>query len=282
MRQEKKFQELNLSDNFLFSAVMEESEICKEVLELLLKIPIEKVTITSEKTIVTNPEYRGVRMDVYAVDEDHSVYNIEMQTTNKGNIPKRSRYYQAQIDAFHLRPGANFNSLPRSIIIFICTFDPFEQGRCTYTFENQCLESEIVLGDGTRKIFLNTKGDDNETDMEVKQFLKYVEHSTSEFIQHTDSAFIQRLHNQVMMIKQDRKLEEHYMLFGEMLDDEREQGRQEGLREGIKEGRQVEREVISKLIREMCMDNKLKDIDKLFEDEETLNKMLKKYQINQL
>lgn len=37
-------------------------------------------------------------MDIYVEDEEHTVYNLEMQSENTGNIPKRSRYYQSVID----------------------------------------------------------------------------------------------------------------------------------------------------------------------------------------
>ena len=40
---EKTIQELNLSDDFLFAKVMADSEICRRVLEKILKVPIRKV-----------------------------------------------------------------------------------------------------------------------------------------------------------------------------------------------------------------------------------------------
>ena len=62
------------------------------------------------------------------------------------------------MDAAALKPGEDFKRLSPSYVIFICAFDPFGEGYYRYTFENRCLETGKPLGDGTRKIFLNTRG----------------------------------------------------------------------------------------------------------------------------
>nr|WP_236945698.1 Rpn family recombination-promoting nuclease/putative transposase [Enterocloster clostridioformis] len=121
-------------------------------------MPIKKVRIRTEAALLVNPDYRGVRLDVYADDDEESVYDVEMQTTHKRNLPKRSRLYQGQMDMAFLEPGADFNKLPKSFVIFICTYDPFGYGRYRYTYNTRCREIGKELGDETYKIFLNTKG----------------------------------------------------------------------------------------------------------------------------
>lgn len=268
MKQRKTFQELNLSDNFLFAAVMQDAETCKDVLELLLKIEIEKVTVTTEKMMVYNPEHRGIRMDVFAADENHTVYNVEMQTANEGNLPKRSRFYQSQIDVAQLKPGEDFNKLNKSFVIFICTFDPFGYGRYSYTVEERCLEENFSLGDETKKIFLNTKGHSPKTTgKELIHFLKYIEDSTNQSIKETDSAFLRRIHKRLVEIKHDREMEERYMVLEEMLAKEKAEGEKLG------------EELVLKLIRAMSMDAKGAEIARLSEDQEFFAAMLEKYQI---
>ena len=49
---EKSLKDLNLEDDFLFAKVMSDKEICKEFLEKLLEIEIEKINIPeNQKTI---------------------------------------------------------------------------------------------------------------------------------------------------------------------------------------------------------------------------------------
>ena len=94
----KTLQELTLKDNFMFGAVMSEEANCKRFLELVLGFPIARVETSREHSILYRPEYKGVRLDVYAKDENNTHYNVEIQTTPKDSLGKRSRYYHSQID----------------------------------------------------------------------------------------------------------------------------------------------------------------------------------------
>ena len=79
MDSKKKFQELTIRDNFMFAAVMMQDDNCKHFLEMLLCIEIREVKLSYEKCIIYNPEYKGVRLDVYATDENNTRYDIEMR-----------------------------------------------------------------------------------------------------------------------------------------------------------------------------------------------------------
>ena len=75
----KTLSELTIKDNFVFGAVMCEEDNCRKFLEMVLDFPIERVEVNKEKSIVYHPEYKGVRLDVYAKDEKNTHYNVEMQ-----------------------------------------------------------------------------------------------------------------------------------------------------------------------------------------------------------
>ena len=98
MRRKKRLQELTIKDNFMFGAVMADEEMCREFLEMVLGFPIKKVRVSKEHSLIYNPEYRGVRLDVYAKDDSHTRYNVEMQVSKDDSLPRRSRYYHSQID----------------------------------------------------------------------------------------------------------------------------------------------------------------------------------------
>lgn len=94
-----------------------------------------------------------MRLDVY-LEEGDRVFDLEMQTTNKRNLPKRSRYYQGMIDLNTIEKGESYKKLKESYVVFICTFDPFYQGKAQYTFENLCLENKgLRLGTEREKFF---------------------------------------------------------------------------------------------------------------------------------
>ena len=150
----KSFQELDLSNAFLFAAALEDSETCRLVLEIILGVKLPAVKVHAEHSILVSSEVRSVRLDIYANDELEVNYNVEAQNQNEGNLPKRSRYHQAEMDVSLLKPGQDFNDLKPSYVIFICTFDPFGRKLYRYTFEERCLEQDFPLGDETKKIFL--------------------------------------------------------------------------------------------------------------------------------
>ena len=154
----KKFQDLNLSNAFLFAAAMEDEETCRFVLETVLGIPVGKVNVHTEHSLLYNADFRSIRLDVYAGSETYVEYNCEMENRNDKNLAKRSRFHQAEMDVTLLQPGEDFSQLRPVYVIFICTFDPFGRGLFRYTFENRCHETGLPLEDGAVRVFLNTKG----------------------------------------------------------------------------------------------------------------------------
>lgn len=227
----RKFQELNLSNAYLFAATMEDEGTCKITLEMLLERKIEKVVVHVEHSMLYSQDYRSIRLDVYASDETGSAYNMEMQGENEGNLPKRSRYHQAEMDVLSLKPGEDFNALGPNYVIFICCFDPFGKGLYRYTFTNKCTETGDELGDGTTKIFLSTKGRNPQEVPEVLvRFLRYLENSTDECAGNLNDA-VSKIHSRVVTIKQDRSWESRYMKFEELMQKEYRNGIQQGIRQ---------------------------------------------------
>ena len=156
----KTLQELTLKDNFMFGAVMSEEANCKRLLELILGFPIARIEVSKERSITYHPEYKGVRLDVYAADENNTRYNVEMQAAAETSLGKRSRYYHSQIDMELLQSGSSYSDLPDSYVIFICDFDPFGERKYRYSFIPSCQECPSArLKDGSCTIFLNTRGE---------------------------------------------------------------------------------------------------------------------------
>ena len=239
MKRKKQLKELTLKDNFMFGAVMMEEENCKRFLELALGFPIERVEVSKEKSIVYHPEYKGVRLDVYAKNEHNTRYNVEMQVAKKAELGKRVRYYHGQIDMELLLSGSDYTELPEVYVIFICDFDPFGKKKYRYTFTKQCEEEPgAQLQDGCKSIFLSTRGEnDREVPGELVSFLNFVKADLSESETDFEDDFVEKLQNTIRRIKSNREMEERFMIFEEMLRDERAEGKAEGKAEGIAEGK---------------------------------------------
>ena len=269
---QKEFQKLDLKDAFLFAAALEDPETCQLVLEMIMGRPIGPVKVAAERSMLFSKDFRYVRFDIYASDEIRVSYDMEMQNSHKEELPKRARFHQAEIDATFLKPGQNFNELPASYIIFICTYDPFHSGLYRYTYEERCEETGECLGDGTCKIYFNTKGT-NAADVpqELIHFLNYVENSTEACVEESGDEKIQKLHHKVELLKKSRRLEEFYMTMEELLADREAEGREEG--------REEERQLMLKLVSMMVQDGLAGEIPKLSEDAEFCKFMLQKYHL---
>ena len=97
--EEELWENLKISNDFMFAKVMRNPELCKGMLERLLDISIDRVEYPEEQKVIDiAKDSKSVRLDVYLKDEKGTVYNIEIQTTNSRNIPKRTRFYQGMID----------------------------------------------------------------------------------------------------------------------------------------------------------------------------------------
>lgn len=225
----RKFKDLTIRDAFMFAAVMSDPEICRRVIELALGIPISEVHIQTEKTMAYHSEYHGVRLDVYAADADRTRFNVEMQVTLQKFLPKRSRYYHDQIDMDALLAGDSYENLPDTYVIFICDFDPFGDGLYRYSTRTFCEETSKPVNDGIETVYLNAHGKNRDSiPDELLQFLDYVKDTgRTENVFATDP-FVRHLQNTIDAIKQNRSMEERYMLLEEMMRNEKQEGIQQG------------------------------------------------------
>ena len=299
------WESLTLSNDFMFSKVMRDKEICRETLEILLDKKIGEITyIDNQKTIDINYDAKSVRLDVYVEDENR-IYNIEMQVVNKKDLAKRSRYYQGMIDLNAIEKGEIYRDLKESIVIFICKFDPFGKGLSKYTFENICNENkELYLKDGTSKVFFNTKDYYKERSEDAKSFLEYIEKETT-----SENNFVKKLEQKIKNIKENKVWRAEFMTLlmreQEIARDNFEKGmaegvikgREEGIAEGVIRGREEgiaegvikgREEGIAEGVIKGRQEATAKGIEKIieiyreelnFEDEIIIQKLVKKYNL---
>ncbi len=165
-----------ITNRFMFYKIFSSyPDACKRLLEILLGIRIAKIEYPlGEKDFEADIDSHAIRVDIYTEDESR-VYDIEMQTAFEADLPERARYYQALMDIDKLKSGEPYSSLKDSIVIFICTFDPFGKSKPKYEFRNiDAEDKKTELGDRTSKIFFNTEEYDKITgDRELKSLLKY-------------------------------------------------------------------------------------------------------------
>lgn len=173
----EKWERATLADNFIFCKVMTANpDLCKELLELLLNIKIERIEIpVAERSFKVDYDSKGIRFDVYVKDGTGRCFDIEIQTTNRTNLAKRARYYQGLMDVDSLVSGADYSELNESYVIFLCMEDAFGNGFPVYDFHQVCKQdSEVLLNDGTHKVFFNASKYDKMPTESLREFFKFL------------------------------------------------------------------------------------------------------------
>lgn len=206
----KPFEDLTITDDYMFHVVMSNPERVKPLLEMVIGKKIRKIDVVPEKTKKTGYRSRGIRMDVYIEDDENTVYDVEMETTKKRHFGKRFRYYQSAIDVEIVTKGQAISKLKESYIIFITTYDPFGKDWYVYPFETICKwDPDLKLDDGAVRYVLNTKGTKDakghEVSDEIKEMLSYMNDGIPK------SDYARMLDDAVKEVKQNEERRREYM-----------------------------------------------------------------------
>ena len=228
----KPWKDLSFKDNFIFCKVMKNESICKRMLEILLAIQIKKICyIETEKTLENYYDSRGIRLDVY-VKDCNRVFDIEIQTGNYSDLLLRSRYYQRASEVENVKRRTKFRDIKETYIVFICEDDPFGMGLPVYTKKNSFAETDaLTYDDKSHAVFYNSSAWSKVQDEEVRDVLRFIHESK------VTSSFSKLLEENTVRAKSKPEMEDEYMYFMDVLEEEKEEAREIGLAEGRAEGR---------------------------------------------
>ncbi|MBQ9494783.1 MAG: Rpn family recombination-promoting nuclease/putative transposase, partial [Treponema sp.] len=218
----------DFSNDFIFCHVMQDADICKEVLEIILAENIAPIkNIISQNALSRLSGTKAVRLDICVETIDGKLYDIEMQVVNKYGLPQRMRFYQSMLDLSYLREGEHYKNLRDNYIIFICKFDYFKKNLPVYFFENLCEnDRSIKFNDGTKKIIINTTAFNNTNNKRLKQLLEFIQEGT------LSNPLTRRIHEMVEISRLQEVAKEFYQLISPYEMDLRDKWKTEGLEEG--------------------------------------------------
>lgn len=239
------------TDQVIFSLVMRDKEICKELLQRILPeenfedirlapsnnplFPEKEafdlnLRIETEKSIKLGPDIRGVRFDAF-VKQRGTWADIEIQTYADEDICRRSRWYHANMDLDYLEPGHSYKDLPTAYVIFICTLDCLGQGFPLYTIRSQVQETGLLFGDESVTLILNTKCAPELVPEPLKELYAYINDPQNKF----SDPLIEKIDARVKKFN-SAEWRRRQMTFGEMLDRSEQKGIEQGIELGIEQG----------------------------------------------
>ena len=121
-------------------------------------------------------------------------------------------------------------------ILFICKDDPFGEGIPRYTKLTKFLETDgITYDDKSHNVFYNCSAWEKEEDPGIREVLKFI------YGLKPDSGIALEMDEAASLAKQKSDLEDEYMYFSDILEDEKEEARAEGHAEGLEAGRRQQK-----------------------------------------
>ena len=151
----EKIKQLRLMDDTFFNSCFDGNIPCMEVvLRAVLGNDRLHVTEVITQQSVPNLYGRAVRFDALATDGE-TIYDIEIQRSDEGAIPRRARFNSSMIDSREVSKGTLFPDLPEAYIIFITEHDVWKRGKPLYTVRRTFEDTEEVFNDGTHILYVN-------------------------------------------------------------------------------------------------------------------------------
>lgn len=151
-------EKLCLFDDDFMSLVFERN---KEATEYLINTILERDDLTVLEVVgqkeYKNPYFGGrvIKVDIYAKDSSGKVYDIEVQRSDAGAIPRRARFHNAMVDVRMLNENQKFKEIEDSYIIFITQNDVMGEGLPLYHVERIVEETNKKFDDGSHIIYVN-------------------------------------------------------------------------------------------------------------------------------
>ncbi len=266
---------LNLSDFALFLSVMKVKEAYEDVLSIILDEPdLQLKEIKVEQVVLNKSGKRAIRLDAWAQDVKSRQFDMEMQNDTDGDdVRKRARYYQSLLDTPVLKSGkaTRYKHLPSTVIIFITQEDIFGRDRAMYTFRERCEEEpELMLDDGTSKIFLNMTSRKGRP--ELISLLQYMKHTTLDnrdiIVRDERILNLDRIVNEVMQTEEWEAVKMNILEIGMA------QGMETGFQKGIQRGE----DRLAQLLKLLKSAGRNEDADRVVFDEEYRKQLYQEFE----
>ena len=221
-------EDLRITDDYVFGDVMNNPEICRELIEAVLGVPIDRIEFHHHQHDV-RPTHsaRGVRFDVFVKDSNGAAYDVEMQAAPQSGFSRRLGYYRSVLDVDAQSRGVDYENMKEVVVIFFTKFDLFHAGFKRYDCRTVIEQTGERLNDGTHLVILNSKGTKGEVNPIVSSFLEYMEDDKMQ-----SSSLTRTIDNEINRLRANDDWYGDYMRYQLYVDEQVAMARNEAIREG--------------------------------------------------
>ena len=279
---------LTLMDDLFMQVVLEEQACTEYILQTILDKSSLKLKEQRLQKRLPNLHGRALVLDCLCTDEKGLLYNIEVQNSSAGAIPKRARYHASLMDTHTLKKGEKFSKLPESYVIFITDKDVLGEGEQLYQIERVIRKSGSLFRDGSHIFYFNTsRQDDNALGKLAKDFKEAnPKEIQSEVLSHRVASLKEgKLDREgekkmnVLLEKYRKKAVEEGIEKGlaQGIQQGLEQGLEQGLQQGLEKGLEKGQNRLALLVGHLLNAGRMDDLKRVSFDEEYREKLLKEF-----
>ena len=150
-----------LFDDLMMSKTFEDINCVSYLLGTIFhRDDLEIVDVRSQFE-VRNLQGKSIRLDIFAIDKNGVIYDIEVQRDNSQADPQRARYYSSMIDGNILDKGKEHKELPETHVIFITQKDYKDEGLPIYSVKRKYDETNEVFDDKVHIYYVNGEYQDD-------------------------------------------------------------------------------------------------------------------------
>ena len=275
---------LTLMDDLFMQVVLEEQACTEYILQTILDKSSLKLKEQRLQKRLPNLHGRALVLDCLCTDEKGLLYNIEVQNSSAGAIPKRARYHAALMDTHTLKKGEKFSKLPESYVIFITDKDVLGEGEQLYQIERVIRKSGNLFKDGSHILYFNTaRQDDNALGKLAKDFKEAnPKEIQSEVLSHRVASLKEgnldregEKKMNVLLEKYRKKAIEEGIEKG--IEKGLAQGIQQGLQQGLEKGLEKGQNRLALLVGHLLNAGRMDDLKRVSYDEAYRDKLLKEF-----
>ena len=207
------------------------TSLVQRILNIILeKKDIEIERLDTQLDLIKSHDSKSIRPDVLAIDKYKNYYDIEIQRDSKEASSKRCRYYTSILDVEFMKPGMDYEKLPKIYMIFITEKDYYQKGRGIYKIQKGIENHpDLKYEDEVYILYINAQytGEDE---------LGYLMHdfNCSDY----RDMILEEMRESVKKLKtNESEVENMCQIMEELIENGKMEARLQGLNEGIITGR---------------------------------------------
>ena len=271
---------LTLMDDLFMQVVLEEQACTEYILQTILDKSSLKLKEQRLQKRLSNLHRRALVLDCLCTDEKGLLYNIEVQNSSAGAIPKRARYHAALMDSHTLKKGEKFYKLPESYVIFITDKDVLGEGEQLYQIERVIRKSGSLFQDGSHILYFNTAIQSDNTLGKLARDFKEAnpKEIQSEVLSHRVASLKEGKLDREGEKKMNVLLEKYRKkAVEEGIEKGIEKGLAQGIQQGLEKGLEEGQNRLALLVGRLLDAGRVDDLKKVSYDEEYREKILKEF-----